>query len=125
MRTKYLFAVLCALPVLAWADNCDRTRNTFDDIYCTNKIYANADAELNQNYQRLQKKLNANQKNLLKRSQIRWIRQRDTQCDTSDESSQSVNVDCRLRQTQERNHWLRERLRECQAVGCKTSMLDH
>ena len=40
-----------ALATFSHADNCDKARNTYDDIYCTNKIYASADADLNKNYQ--------------------------------------------------------------------------
>ncbi|EPQ3521149.1 lysozyme inhibitor LprI family protein, partial [Acinetobacter baumannii] len=47
--------------------------------------------------------------------------QRDAEC--TDSNRNSVDVQCRLQTTQERNHWLQERLRECQTVGCKTSRL--
>lgn len=32
---------------VTYADHCDQARNTYDDIYCTNKVYASADAEPN------------------------------------------------------------------------------
>lgn len=123
MMKKILLAFLCGFGVTAvYADNCDTTRNTYDDIYCTNKIYASADADLNKNYQALRAKLNTAQKNTLKKSQLAWIRQRDAEC--TDSNRNSVDVQCRLQTTQERNHWLQERLRECQTVGCKTSRLN-
>ncbi len=54
MMKKILLALLCSFGITAvYADNCDTTRNTYDDIYCTNKIYASADADLNKNYQAL------------------------------------------------------------------------
>ena len=105
---------------VSYADNCDTARNTYDDIYCTNKVYASADNDLNKNYKLLRAKLTENQKAILKKSQLRWIRERDDECTTST----GVNVECRLRTTQERNHWLQERLRECNTIGCKTSRLD-
>ncbi|MEG8241651.1 lysozyme inhibitor LprI family protein [Acinetobacter baumannii] len=116
-----VFAFLCFGITTAYADNCDNARNTYDDIYCTNKIYASADADLNKNYQALRAKLNTAQRNTLKKSQLAWIRQRDAEC--TDSNRNSVDVQCRLQTTQERNHWLQERLRECQTVGCKTSRL--
>ena len=117
---KIILALFCSLIAsLSFADNCDNTRNTYDDIYCTNKVYASADAELNKNYQLLRTKLNSNQKAILKTSQLSWIRDRDNECTTST----GVDVRCRLRTTQERNHWLRERVRECTTIGCKTSAL--
>ncbi len=118
---KILFAISClALSGLAFADNCNITRNNFDDIYCTNKVYASADAELNKNYQNLRAKLNTNQKTILKRSQVSWIKERDAECT----NGTAVDVQCRLSKTQERNNWLRERLRECSTIGCKTNSLN-
>ena len=110
-----------ALATFSHADNCDKVRNTYDDIYCTNKIYASADADLNKNYQQLRHQLNETQQKILKKSQLAWIHHRDAEC--TDDQKNSVSVQCRLTTTQERNHWLEERLRECQTVGCKTTRL--
>jgi uncharacterized protein YecT (DUF1311 family) len=119
---KIILGLICgALAPLNYADNCDKARNTYDDIYCTNKIYASADADLNKNYQQLRHQLNETQQKILKKSQLAWIRHRDAQC--TDDQQNSVNVQCRLSTTQERNHWLVERLRECQTIGCKTTRL--
>lgn len=124
MRFSALSAValLCGgmLSSVAYADNCDRARNTYDDIYCKNKVFASADAELNRNYKALRAQLNSRQQAILKRAQLNWINQRDRQCVVDE---QGVDVDCRLEMTQSRNHWLQERLRECRTIGCKTSAL--
>lgn len=104
----------------AFADNCENVRNTYDDVYCTNKLYASADAELNKNYQALRGKLSDKQKTILKKSQLGWIRERDAECTTDT----GIDVQCRLSTTQERNNWLRERLRECSTIGCKTNALN-
>jgi uncharacterized protein YecT (DUF1311 family) len=119
---KFIFGLMCgALATFSHADNCDKVRNTYDDIYCTNKIYASADADLNKNYQQLRHQLNETQQKILKKSQLAWIHHRDAEC--TDDQKNSVSVQCRLTTTQERNHWLEERLRECQTVGCKTTRL--
>lgn len=110
-------------PILAFADNCDSTRNTYDAVYCDGKVYVNADNELNKNYQELRKLLNKEQKDSLKRSQLAWIKQRDQACTRESNRGDVINTSCQLRKTQERNSWLRERTRECQTVGCKTSAL--
>ena len=107
------------LSGVAFADNCENARNTYDNVYCTNKLYADADHELNQNYQKLRGLLNTEQKTTLKRSQLAWIRSRDAQC----VEGNSIDVGCRLSTTQDRNTWLRERLRECKTVGCMNSRL--
>ena len=121
---KIRFLVVAVFGTMLWssvthADNCDQARNTYDDIYCTNKVYASADAELNKNYQLLRTKQNRKQKAILKTAQLSWIRDRDNECTTST----GVDVRCRLRTTQERNHWLRERVRESTTIGCKTAAL--
>lgn len=121
---KIRFLMVSVFTTMLWsnvtyADNCDQARNTYDDIYCTNKVYASADAELNKNYQLLRTKLTTHQKGILKTSQLSWIRERDNECTRST----GVDVECRLRTTQDRNHWLRERVRECTTIGCKTSAL--
>ena len=119
---KKILFVSCCLAFSSWAmaDNCNQTRNTFDDIYCTNKLYASADNELNKNYQLLRGQLNTQQKAILKRSQLAWIRDRDENCT----NGSTVDVACRLEHTQQRNHWIQERIRECKTIGCKTSTLD-
>ena len=121
MRNIILGLMCGVFTTLSYADNCDKARNTYDDIYCTNKIYASADADLNKNYQKLRQQLNKTQQKILKKTQLAWIRHRDASC--TDLQQNSVDVQCRLTTTQERNHWLLERLRECQTVGCKTTRL--
>lgn len=121
---QILLAVLgCTLSVVAFADNCDSTRNTYDAVYCDGKVYVDADRELNKNYQELRKKLNNEQKNILKGSQLSWIRARDKECTSEEGRGNVIITSCQLRKTQERNSWLRERIRECQTIGCKTTAL--
>ena len=58
------------MATLSYADNCENARNTYDDIYCTNKIFASADADLNKNYQQLRKQLSDTQQKILKKSHL-------------------------------------------------------
>lgn len=122
MKKMWIGLMIMSLSGFVFADNCDNVRNAYDDIYCSNKLYASADAELNKNYQLLRTKLTTNQKTTLKRSQVAWIRERDAQC--SDEAERTVFVNCNLEKTQQRNAWLRERIRECDTIGCKNSALN-
>lgn len=115
--------VLSVFSAVAGAANCENPRNTYDDVYCLNKIYASADNELNQNYQSLRSYLNTAQKNRLKTAQLAWIRQRDRNC--SDDAANIVYVRCNLDQTVQRSAWLRERIRECKTVGCQNRQLSH
>ena len=120
MRNLLIPLLLAAAPLAAWADQCDNPRNEFDAVYCMNKVYASADKDLNTNYQALRARLSNADKNTLRRAQIRWIRERDNQC----VDGKGIDVRCRLEMTQQRNHWLLERLRECKTVGCKPSELN-
>ena len=114
-----LFLIACS--GMTFADNCENPRNSYDDIYCTNKIFHDADRELNQNYASLRTYLTDHQKTILKRSQLAWIKQRDTLC--ASEERRTVFVNCNLEETTLRNAWLRERIRECKTVGCNTTRL--
>ncbi|ENV48409.1 hypothetical protein P255_00266 [Acinetobacter brisouii CIP 110357] len=125
MKTKLALGVL--LTGLSWAahaDNCDHVRNSYDAVHCNNKMYVNADNELNKNYQELQSKLSTQQKSILKHSQLVWIKNRDQSCSGESNVGTVIYTVCQLHKTQERNSWLRERLRECKTIGCKTSSLD-
>ncbi len=123
MKKWLLAAGIAILPMLAFADNCDSTRNGYDAVYCDGKVYVNADKELNKNYQELRGQLNNEQKNVLKRSQLAWIKERDQQCSRQSDRGEVISTTCQLNKTQERNSWLRERIRECKTIGCKTSAL--
>ena len=125
MKIKLALGVL--LAGLSWAthaDNCDHVRNSYDAVHCNNKMYVNADNELNKNYQELQSKLSTQQKSILKHSQLVWIKNRDQNCSGESNVGTVIYTVCQLHKTQERNAWLRERLRECKTIGCKTSSLE-
>lgn len=125
MKTKLALVVLLAgLSWAAHADNCDHVRNSYDAVHCNNKMYVNADNELNKNYQELQSKLSTQQKSILKHSQLVWIKNRDQNCSGESNVGTVIYTVCQLHKTQERNSWLRERLRECKTIGCKTSSLE-
>lgn len=123
MKKMIIAACAAMLPIMAFADNCDSTRNTYDAVYCDGKVYVHADKELNKNYQELRKQLNNEQKSVLKRSQLAWIKERDQQCSSQSNQGEVISTTCQLNKTQERNSWLRERIRECKTIGCKTSAL--
>lgn len=116
--------MICLLGLwttMSYAGSCENPRNTYDDIYCTNKVFESADRDLNKSYGELRKYLNSEQKTILKRSQIAWIKSRDESC--SSEERGTVYVNCNTQKTIERNFWLGERIRECKTIGCKTNSL--
>lgn len=108
----------------ASAQNCDYPRNDFDGLYCLSKVYQEADKDLNTTYGKLVKQLNKNQRAILKRGQLAWMRDRNDSCSRYDDYSFLVNMDCATSMTTNRVNFLNERLRECRAGSCRTSRLD-
>ncbi len=99
-------------------DSYDRT---YDSIYIANKIYYSLDKELGRNFRKLRHYLSPRGKRLLKESENDWIYRRDHRC--AYPSTNSVNINCAVRVTRQRLYFLKERLRECQEVGCKLNRL--
>ena len=111
-------------PMMSWgAQNCDKPNNDFDGLYCLNKVYLEADKELNNSYKKLVKQLNTQQKSKLKRGQLAWIRARNDDCSYHDGDDFYVNLACTNRVTTERVDFLNERVRECSAGSCRDSRL--
>ena len=73
-------AGLSLASVAALADNFDTARNTFDEFYCKDKLYIQADKDLNKAYGELMKALPSASKKTLKSVQLEWMRGRDSQC---------------------------------------------
>lgn len=121
------FAVLSSFGLLlsttASAQNCDNTRNDFDSLYCLSKVYQEADKDLNTSYSKLVKQLNSNQKAILKRGQLAWMRDRNDRCSEYSGGSFLVDMRCATDTTTSRVNFLNERLRECRAGSCRTSRL--
>jgi len=114
--------VILAVPFTVHAD-CDNPRDDFDGLYCLNKIYIQADKDLNAAYQKLQKQLDSEGKDLLKKSQIRWIESRNSECSYRNENGFFVNLKCAAETTIERTNFLNDRYRECMSSGCLKSKL--
>ncbi len=123
---KTISAVLLAvvgLPLLAQSSACDHPKNDFDGLYCLNKIWIEADHNLNQVYQKLNVKLNADGKASLKKGQLAWIQSRNASCSKTDSSGFFVNLKCAADMTIERTKFLEDRYRECVSAGCMNSKL--
>ncbi len=120
----WIFAMTLAVsgPLLA-AEACDKPRSDFDGLYCLNKIYQEADKELNANYKALTPLLDANGKSLLKRGQLAWIKERNAHCSRREGSSFLVDLQCATDTTIARSQFLQDRVRECKSAGCLNSRL--
>lgn len=118
----FLFTATFSCSALA-SSACDKPTNDFDGLYCLNKIYLEADNELNINYKSLVPLLNAEGKSSLKRGQLAWIEQRNSSCSRREPEGFYVNLDCASRTTIERSEFLQDRIRECKSSGCLNSRL--
>jgi uncharacterized protein YecT (DUF1311 family) len=114
---------LSIASVSAFADNCDNARNTFDEFYCKDKLYIQADKDLNTAYGELMRALPNASKKTLKSVQLEWMRGRDSQCIEERDDEIVLFVNCRLNKTIEQTNFLQDRLRECKSTGCQPSRL--
>jgi len=88
-----------------------------------NKVYQEADKELNENYKKLKGKLDSEGKDLLKSGQLAWIEDRNSSCSRREGAEFFVNLDCATNTTIERSQFLQDRIRECASAGCQNSKL--
>ncbi len=118
------FSLQVACGRAAAQSNCDHPKNDFDGLYCLNKVWIEADKNLNEVYKKLSLKLDANGKDALKRGQLAWISKRNSACSKTDpKEGFFVNLDCATNMTIERTKFLEDRYRECVSAGCMNSKL--
>jgi uncharacterized protein YecT (DUF1311 family) len=121
---KILFTLLFCASSAAFANSaCDVPKNDFDGLYCLNKVYQEADKELNENYKKLNSKLDSDGKKALKASQLSWMEERNNNCSKREATSFFVNLDCATTTTIKRSQFLQDRIRECSSSGCQNSKL--
>jgi uncharacterized protein YecT (DUF1311 family) len=123
MKRLVLALFLCS-STAAFADSaCDKPRDDFDGLYCLNKVYLEADKELNENYKKLIAKLDKEGKSTLKNTQLSWIEERNSECSRREGQKFFVNLSCAADMTIRRAQFLQDRYRECISSGCQTSKL--
>lgn len=120
---KTVFLVSILFSNVVFADNCDKPRDDFDGLYCLNKVYQEADKELNSVYKELRSLLNKNEKKALKKTQLGWIKKRNRNCSIKKNRAFYVNLACTTRTTINRTNVMRDRIRECKSTGCQPSKL--
>ena len=121
---RWIIALLLCAPSAAFANSaCDKPVNDFDGLYCLNKVYQEADKELNDNYSKLNGKLDSEGKKALKAGQLAWMRERNQNCSRHEGDQFYVNLDCAADTTIKRSQFLQDRLRECLSSGCQNSKL--
>ena len=121
---RLLLVALFSMSGAAFANSaCDQPKNDFDGLYCLNKVYQEADKELNDNYQKLSGKLDAEGKKGLKKGQLAWISERNKSCSKAEADRFYVDLQCATNITISRSQFLQNRVRECTSSGCQNSKL--
>lgn len=123
MKHLMLAALLCAATTAHANSACDQPKNDFDGLYCLNKVYQEADKELNENYKKLSGSLDTAGKARLKSGQLAWIKERNSSCSKRETDGFYVNLDCAADTTIARSRFLQDRIRECASAGCQNSKL--
>jgi uncharacterized protein YecT (DUF1311 family) len=121
-HTLALLALLAAGPAFA-NSACDHVTNDFDGLYCLNKVYQQADTDLNVAYKQLVGHLDADGRAVLRKHQLQWMAERNVSCSMRKEGAFYVDLDCATRLTIDRTRFLQDRVRECVSAGCMNSRL--
>lgn len=122
MSRSLVTALLAALSLLfadgaLAAGTCGTPRNASDSVYCRSGEFSQADHELNQQFGILHKYLNDDQRALLRKSQIVWIRECGMTCSESKDNGYFANLNCATEKTRQHPDFLHERERECLNTG--------
>lgn len=124
MKLACLLFTAATLSTSAFANsNCDQPRDDFDGLYCLNKVYQQADADLNSNYRKLLAKVDPAGAAALKKGQLAWIERRNATCSRREDEGFFVNLGCATNETISRLQFLQDRYRECVSSGCQNSRL--
>lgn len=123
MKKLFLIAFICFFGSAFANSACDHPKNDFDGLYCLNKVYQEADKELNENYKKLNAKLDSDGKKSLKSTQLAWIEERNNKCSKRESAEFFVNLNCATSMTIQRSQFLQDRIRECASAGCQNSKL--
>ncbi len=118
-KTILAITVLVAMAQSSMAR--DAYDKTFDSIYVAQKIYYSLDAKLNKVFKSLKAKLSQKGKKVLNKSESEWVVSRDHTCAYPE--TNSVNIACAVSETRSRLHFLEDRVRECEEIGCKIEKL--
>lgn len=120
---KIFLSLFLIFPTLVFADNCNNPSNDFDGLYCLNKVYIQADADLNKSYKKLKKYLSKAGRSKLRSGQKEWINERNADCSYHKNGQFFVSLRCATDTTIDRTNFLNDRIRECKATGCQTRKL--
>ena len=114
---------LFAISSAQVASGCDNPKNEFDDHYCFLQRYIQADKDLNVIYKELRNLLDSEGKQLLKTSELRWIKEREKAVIGEISGEKVFFMGRAMSRTESRLEFLKARVRECNSTGCVNSKL--
>jgi uncharacterized protein YecT (DUF1311 family) len=123
MKGSIAVVAICISSKAFAGSACDKPTSDFDGLYCLNKIYQQADTELNSNYKTLAPLLDATGKAALRHGQLGWIQERNNTCSRRIDDGFFVDLKCATDSTIKRAEFLQSRIRECRSSGCLNSQL--
>lgn len=92
-------------------------------MYCLWQVLVQADKDMNDAYRELRGKLNPQQQQLLRTSQLAWLAKRDAAAQGRLEGQVVWYTSVVTDMTIERTAWLKARIRECNSTECDSSKL--
>ncbi|UWX64220.1 lysozyme inhibitor LprI family protein [Deinococcus rubellus] len=104
-------------------NKCEGDLTDFDAVYCYQKVFVQADKDLNTVYGKLMAALPGSAKNTLRTLQRTWIKNRDASSVIERDGFKYVSVDHATEMTVARGNELNDRLRECLSSGCRVALL--
>lgn len=121
-KTASSLVFLIGFATHAWA-GCESPKPGYDTTYCTAKLFIESDQELNSAYSSLRSLLSENQKQILKRSQLAWIKYRDLWCSQSTDGGVAISTSCSYKTNKARTKFLLDRITECKIGACSVTQL--
>lgn len=118
-KINFILSLCFFSSAQALAMSCDNPINAYDRTYCAASEMIQLDQDLNEKYVKTLKSLTKEQASIVKKTQIKWIRERDSECSDSG----SIEVECVNSKMKARVTTLSQIERECQASGCTDALL--
>ncbi|HBI09638.1 MAG TPA: hypothetical protein DDY57_05685 [Franconibacter pulveris] len=119
MKARLIAFSLLLGSASAWSMSCDNPRSAYDLTYCAALEMVQSDRDLNQQYKNTMSVLSPEQKPLVKKAQIAWLKTRDQAC----AEGSTLLLGCVNEKMASRIELLKSIERECRNAGCDDANL--
>ena len=97
----------------AYAEDCKRSGDVFEELNCARTVFFELDDKLNTTYNNLMKELDNDGKASLKKEQTAWIKDRNASCShILENGEESIVISCAVKKTRERLNYLQDHYAE-------------